>query len=146
MHAWAVALYTALFGLGLAVTATFAVVQSLRSGVAARSEVAALAPSRRPAEAARDGGTAWRRSSAVSALERAVLESVAYSDVFDFPVTAEEIRRSLPVAASLSEVEAVLAAASDSVTVSGRRAVLRPRGPRGAGRDCESGVRRASQR
>ena len=39
-------------------------------------------------------------------LDRAVLECVVYSDVFDFPVTAEEVWRSLPVQASLPEVDA----------------------------------------
>lgn len=42
-------------------------------------------------------------------LERAVFEAVAYGDVFDFPVTLEEIRQALPMTASQSEVEAALA-------------------------------------
>jgi hypothetical protein len=46
-----------------------------------------------------------RQRAGLSALDRAIVESVAYSDVFDFAVTAEEIRRSLPVSATVAEVE-----------------------------------------
>jgi hypothetical protein len=42
-EAWAVAVYTAVFGLGLLSTATFAILQSLRSRGGAR-EVAAFVP------------------------------------------------------------------------------------------------------
>jgi hypothetical protein len=44
----------------------------------------------------------------LSPLQRAVFEAVAYTDVFDFPVTLEEIRRALPMPATSSEVEAAL--------------------------------------
>jgi hypothetical protein len=44
----------------------------------------------------------------LSALERAVLETIVYSDVFDFALTASEVQRWLRVAASLEDVEAVL--------------------------------------
>jgi hypothetical protein len=46
----------------------------------------------------------------LSVLDRAVVESVAYSDVFDYPVTLEEIRRSLPIIATDADVEASLQA------------------------------------
>jgi hypothetical protein len=52
----------------------------------------------------------------LSLLERAVIESVAYSDVFDYPLTLEEIRRALPVVASPVEVTAALEAVRDFVT------------------------------
>jgi hypothetical protein len=42
-------------------------------------------------------------------LERAVLESVVYSDVFDYALTAEEVWRGLSRPAALSEVQAALA-------------------------------------
>jgi hypothetical protein len=41
-------------------------------------------------------------------LERAVYESIAYSDVFDFPVTLAEIQRSLRIEATLEQVQAAL--------------------------------------
>lgn len=44
-----------------------------------------------------------------SALQRAVMEAVAYADVFDYPLTAAEVHRYLPVAAPPAEVEAALA-------------------------------------
>ncbi len=47
-------------------------------------------------------------ASALSSLETAVLETVVYSDAFDFPVTVNEIWRWLPVKATLIEVEEVL--------------------------------------
>jgi hypothetical protein len=53
--------------------------------------------------------TVETRNQSLTALGRAVLGSVAYSDVFDFPVTAAEVCRSLPIAASVAEVEAMLA-------------------------------------
>ena len=55
----------------------------------------------------------------LSLLERAVIDSVAYSDVFDYPLTLEEIRRSLPIGASTAEVVATLEAAGDFVTCIG---------------------------
>jgi hypothetical protein len=45
----------------------------------------------------------------LSRLQRAVYEAVAYADVFDFPVTVEEICRALPLEATSAEVEAALA-------------------------------------
>jgi hypothetical protein len=44
----------------------------------------------------------------LSTLERAVVETVAYSDVFDFPLTVEELWRALPVVATSEEVLAAL--------------------------------------
>jgi hypothetical protein len=46
--------------------------------------------------------------SPLSAHEAAILESVIYSDLFDFPVTLEEIRRWLPRAVSSEEVAALV--------------------------------------
>jgi hypothetical protein len=67
-------------------------------------------------------------------LERAVIESVAYSDVFDYPLTLEEIRRSLPVVASTVEVAAALEVACDFVigvapfhVLTGREALVETR-------------------
>jgi hypothetical protein len=45
----------------------------------------------------------------LSALDRAVLGCIVYSDVFDFPVAADEVWRALPQPASLQQVEAALA-------------------------------------
>jgi hypothetical protein len=45
----------------------------------------------------------------LTALERAVLETVVYSDVFDFPLTSAEVHRWLPLPASRAEVQAALA-------------------------------------
>jgi hypothetical protein len=44
----------------------------------------------------------------LSDLEFAVLEVIAYGDVFDYPVTRDEILRALSVSATLSEVDAAL--------------------------------------
>ncbi len=82
--------------------------------------------------------TVEARGAVLSALELAVIESVAYSDVFDFPVTAEEIRRTLPVVASIAAVEASLDSAGDYVTcvapyyvLAGREALIGTRLQRG---------------
>jgi hypothetical protein len=53
---------------------------------------------------------ARRTAIELSMLERAVLEALAYSDVFEYPLTLEETLRALPVEATASEVEAALAA------------------------------------
>jgi hypothetical protein len=45
----------------------------------------------------------------LSILEHAVLEAIAYGDVFDYPLTREEIWRALPVETTLAEVDAALA-------------------------------------
>jgi hypothetical protein len=70
---------------------------------------------------------ATRSAANLSALERAIVESVAYSDVFDFPVTAEEIRRTLPLEACAVDVASSLAALSDFITVRDGYSVLRGR-------------------
>ena len=71
---------------------------------------------------------------ALSVLERAVVECVAYSDVFDYPLTLEEIRRALPVVASSADVAAALEAACDFVigvapyhALAGREALVETR-------------------
>ncbi|HEX8991551.1 MAG TPA: hypothetical protein VF784_07710 [Anaerolineales bacterium] len=48
------------------------------------------------------------RSQITIAIEQAVLETVAYSDVFDYPVRAEEIHRYLPLRVSLDELRHAL--------------------------------------
>ena len=75
-----------------------------------------------------------RVRTAPSVLGRAVIESVAYSDVFDFPVTVAEIHRSLPVFASIAEVESGLDALGDYVArlapyrvLAGREALVETR-------------------
>jgi len=42
----------------------------------------------------------------VTSLEHAILETLAYSDVFNYPLRLEELHRFLPVPASLAELEA----------------------------------------
>lgn len=44
----------------------------------------------------------------LSPLERDIVQAVTYADVFDFPLTAPEIRRSLRSAATISDVQAAL--------------------------------------
>jgi hypothetical protein len=80
-----------------------------------------------------------RVPAALSLLERAVIESVAYSDVFDYPLTLEEIRRGLPVGASPVEVMAALEAVRDFVAAGtshhalvGREALVETRARRAA--------------
>jgi hypothetical protein len=51
-------------------------------------------------------------------LEGAVVEAVAYADVFDWPLTGDEIHRYLPVAATAEEVRASLASCRLGVFVS----------------------------
>jgi hypothetical protein len=65
----------------------------------------------------------------LSTLQRAIVTAVAYSDVFDFPVTAEEIRSVLPLAAMPVDVEAALAedALSAHLSVTGGYHTLRGR-------------------
>jgi hypothetical protein len=52
--------------------------------------------------------TIARRS--LTALQTAVLETVAYSDIFEFPLTEDEVWRNLPLAASREEVEVSVSA------------------------------------
>jgi hypothetical protein len=71
-------------------------------------------------------------------LGRAVVEALAYADVFDWPLTPAEIHRYLPVAATLDEVAAALepgAPPAHLVARSGDLAMLR-------GRTHLAGVRR----
>ena len=49
-----------------------------------------------------------RTAGRLGALEQAVAAAVAYSDVFDYAVTLDEVRQALPMAASTAEVEDVL--------------------------------------
>jgi hypothetical protein len=74
---------------------------------------------------------------ALSVLERAVIESVAYSDVFDYPLTLEEICRGLPIVASSADVAAALEVARDFVSgvdsyhaLAGREALVETRARR----------------
>ncbi|HEY7269212.1 MAG TPA: hypothetical protein VH951_05250 [Dehalococcoidia bacterium] len=53
--------------------------------------------------------TKVRATNSATGLDRACIEALAYSDVFDFPLTSAEVWRALPVAATPSEVEAALA-------------------------------------
>ena len=46
--------------------------------------------------------------SRLSSLDTAILETIVYSDVFDFPLTTEEVRQRMSFAASIDEVEAAL--------------------------------------
>lgn len=56
-------------------------------------------------------------SLALPDLETAILHTVAYADVFDYPLTAAEIHRYLEVSASLPRVQQVI---SNGLTASGR--------------------------
>jgi hypothetical protein len=49
-------------------------------------------------------------SVAASAVEHAVVETLAYADVFDWPLTVEEVHRFAPVRAGVAEVAAALSA------------------------------------
>jgi hypothetical protein len=80
---------------------------------------------------------ARRAPKELSSLEYAVLEAIAYADVFDYPVTREEILRALPLRASAAELEAVLSPdgpfegvvsrVGDSYTLAGREALVEVR-------------------
>ena len=66
----------------------------------------------------------------LGSLERGVVEALAYADVFDWPLTAAEIHRYLPVAATLGEVVAAVepgAPVSSLVERAGDLAMLRGR-------------------
>jgi hypothetical protein len=64
----------------------------------------------REPEGAPHGDEAGPRTLAgLSRLESAVVEAIAYADVFDWPLTPDEVHRYLPVRAALGEVEAALA-------------------------------------
>lgn len=67
----------------------------------------------RPSEGARRSDEARPRSLAgLSRLESAIVEAVAYGDVFDWPLTPEEIHRYLPIRAGRAEVDEALAGAA----------------------------------
>lgn len=91
-----------------------------------------LAPGR-AGELRRADRRATKRVSSYAGLtpvELGVVEALAYADVFDWPLTAREIRRNMPVAATLDEVEAALepwAPASPFVERLGNLAMLRGR-------------------
>jgi hypothetical protein len=75
---------------------------------------------------------------AFTSLERAVFEAVAYADVFDFPVTLEEVLQALPATArraDLAEVMAPAGSLAGLVGAAGRFYVL-------AGRESLIEVRR----
>lgn len=64
-------------------------------------------------------------------LEQAILETLAYSDVFDYPLRIEEIHRYLPVSATLQELREALDGASSLVAcqqgyylLAGREAIV----------------------
>jgi hypothetical protein len=74
-------------------------------------------------------------------LDRAVIEALAYADVFDWPLTADEIHRYLPVGATVDEVRASLAsrrlralvsAIDGFYVVQGRECLVEERGRRAA--------------
>ncbi len=50
----------------------------------------------------------WSEPAASIELERAILETLAYSDVFDYPLRVDEIHRYLPLAADDNEIREVL--------------------------------------
>ncbi len=56
----------------------------------------------------------WPEPAASIELERAILETLAYSDVFDYPLRVEEIHRYVPLAADDNEIREVLSG-SESV-------------------------------
>jgi hypothetical protein len=55
----------------------------------------------------------------LNTLQRAVLDTIVYSDVFDFALTVEEMQRWLPLPASRDEVEAALRSEALSELLSG---------------------------
>ena len=72
-------------------------------------------------------------------LERAVLEALAYSDVFDYPLRLKELHRYLPVRADIEQLSSVLQALSgrvgkknDFYFLAGREAIVDMRAQREA--------------
>jgi glycosyltransferase involved in cell wall biosynthesis len=74
-------------------------------------------------------------------IERGIVAALAYADVFDWPLTADEIRRYLPVTATRTQVEAALLAAEtdrlierhgDLVMLDGRGSLAAVRNERSA--------------
>jgi cellulose synthase/poly-beta-1,6-N-acetylglucosamine synthase-like glycosyltransferase len=111
---WIIAVYAALFCAGLLFTSGFTLIQA----VALQKRRLDPAPDNwsatsAPATAHSNNGH-WRRSILFNAeprqalLEPAIIRVLAYSDIFDYPLTAPEIHRYLEISASFNRIQEAL--------------------------------------
>lgn len=144
---WVIAVYAALFCAGLLFTSGFTLIQAitlhrrrLRPVPAGQPQIDRLVPVTRIAHSKNGHLT---RKVVVSpdpdqaTLEQAIIRVLAYSDVFDYPLSAEEIHRYLEVPASLKAVQDTLhngrltpnriSRHGDFFTLPGRQAIVSTR-------------------
>ncbi|MCG3211497.1 MAG: hypothetical protein FOGNACKC_05143 [Anaerolineae bacterium] len=138
---WIIAVYAALFLAGLLFTSGFTVSQAVVLNQRRMRPAPAdlpVGPQATPAAPpARSKNGYHSPQSAPIPLEQAVLRTLAYADIFDYPLTAAEIHRYLEIPASPSGVQAILnngclaagriSRTGDYFTLPGREAVVETR-------------------